>query len=70
VYVYKKYLSVILTFCSLISTSDSVSISELTLILKIIGQCDVKQIMILPIKTMTSVLKVSTYILLISHPGY
>jgi hypothetical protein len=36
-------------------------INELTLILKIIGQCDVKHIMMLPFKTITWVLKVLTY---------
>jgi len=33
------------------------------MILKIIGQCDVKHIMTFPIKTITSVLHVSTYII-------
>jgi hypothetical protein len=37
-----------------------------TQILKIIGQCDVKHIMMLPIKTITSDLKVSTYIITMS----
>ena len=36
---------------------------ELTLILTIICQCDVKYIMMLLIKTIMSVLKVSTYII-------
>ena len=36
---------------------------ELTLILKIIGQCNVKHILTSPIKTFTSVLKISTYII-------
>ena len=34
--------------------------NKLTLILKIIGQCEVKHIMMLPIKTLISVLKVSS----------
>ena len=42
---------------------DTVSISELSLILKIICQCDVKHIRILPIKIMVSVLNISTYII-------
>jgi len=53
----------------LISSSDFVGINELTLILKIIGQCDVKHIMTLPIKTITSVLKVSTYIITVRPIG-
>jgi hypothetical protein len=36
---------------------------ELTLILKIIGQCDVKHILMSLIKTITSVLKISAYII-------
>ena len=53
-------LSIIWSF-SLISTTDIFIINELTLILKIIGQCDVKHIMMLPFKTITWVLKVLTY---------
>ena len=54
----------------LISTSDIFSINELTLILNIIGQCDVKHIMTFPIKTITLVVKVSTYIItsMAPHP--
>ena len=44
----------------LISLSHIVSINRLTLILKIISQCDVKHIMTFPIKRITSVLKVET----------
>ena len=47
----------------LISMSDNVSSIELTLILEVIVQCDVKHIMMLLMKTMTSLLKVSTYII-------
>jgi hypothetical protein len=39
------------------------SVSTYWLILKIIGQCDVEHIMMLPIKTMTSDLKILTYII-------
>ena len=46
----------------LIALSDVVSINEMTLILEIIGWFEVKHIMMLPVKTMTLVLKVSTYI--------
>ena len=49
------------TFFSLISQSDIVNINELTLILKIIGQCDVKCIMTILIKIIMTVLKVLTY---------
>ena len=45
----------------MISASDGVCINELTL--NIISQCDVKHIMTLPIKTITAVLKVLTYIM-------
>jgi hypothetical protein len=37
---------------------------ELTLILKIMGQCDVKHILTSPIKTRTPVLKILTYIII------
>ena len=43
---------------SLISPSDIVGIKEMTRILKIIGQCDVKHIMTVPIKAITLVLNV------------
>jgi ABC-type polysaccharide/polyol phosphate transport system ATPase subunit len=43
--------------------SDIVSMNELTLILKIISQCDIKCILTFPIKTIATVLKVSTYII-------
>ena len=36
---------------------------ELTLILNIIGQYDIKHILMSPIKTITTVLKISTYII-------
>jgi D-arabinose 1-dehydrogenase-like Zn-dependent alcohol dehydrogenase len=42
--------------CSLISGSILVSIHDITVMLKIIGQCDIKRIMTLPIKTITEVL--------------
>lgn len=45
---------VILTFFPLISKSDIVSINDLTLILKIISQCDDKHFMMLQIKTITT----------------
>jgi hypothetical protein len=58
----------------LISLSDNVSMmnwpwysDELTMILKFIGHCAIKHIMMIPIKTITSVLKVSIYII-IAHP--
>ena len=38
-------------------------VQDPTLILKIISQCDVKQIMTSPIKTITSFMKASTYII-------
>jgi hypothetical protein len=47
----------------LISLGDIVSFNKLILILKIIGQCDVSHIVMSPMKTITSVLKVSTYII-------
>jgi hypothetical protein len=54
----------------LISLRDIFSINGLTLILKVIGQCDVEAIMTLPIKTITSVLKDATNITtsIIPHP--
>ena len=57
---YKIYW--ILDIFLLIVLSDVVSINEMTLILEIIGWFEVKHIMMLPVKTMTLVLKVSTYI--------
>jgi hypothetical protein len=45
------YLSVICIFFLLISPSDIIGIKEVTLILEIISQCDIKHIMLLPIKT-------------------
>jgi len=56
---------------SLISQGDIVSINELTLVLKIVRRCDnVKHIMTLTIKTLMSVLKVSTNIItsITDHP--
>jgi hypothetical protein len=49
----------------LTSPSDIVSINERIMILTIIGQCDIRHIitLTLPIKDITSVLKVSTYII-------
>jgi predicted GTPase len=47
----------------LISTSDIVSIKELTQILKNIGQCDAKHIVTSLMQTITSGLKVLTYII-------
>lgn len=47
----------------LISQSDTLSINEMIMILKIICQFVVKYVMLLPIKTIMSVLNVSTYIL-------
>ena len=47
----------------LISMSDIFSIKELSLIPKNISQCDIKHFMTLPIKTITSVQKVTTYII-------
>jgi hypothetical protein len=47
----------------LISSSDIFSINRLTMKLKIIGQYDFKHIMMLPIKAIASILKVSTYII-------
>jgi len=43
----------------LISLNDIISINKLILMLEIIGQCDVKHIMTLPIETKMSLLKVS-----------
>jgi hypothetical protein len=45
------YLSVICIFFLLISPSDIIGIKEVTLILEISSQCDIKHIMLLPIKT-------------------
>ena len=55
----KKYLIllVIWTFFLLISVSDVVITNQPDLILKLIGQCDVKHV----IKTITSLSKVKTY---------
>ena len=49
-----------LNILPLISQSSAVSIHELTLILTIFGQCDVKRIITLLINTITLVLKVLT----------
>jgi hypothetical protein len=38
-------------------------VQELTLILKIIGQCDIKHTLTSPIKSITPVMKISTYII-------
>ena len=48
---------------SLFSPSDTVNINNLSLTSEIISQRNVKHIMMLPIKTITSVLKVSTNII-------
>ena len=48
----------------MISKTDCVRIDELAPILKIISQCDIKHIMALPIKTITSVFNVSTCIII------
>jgi hypothetical protein len=49
-------------FFPVISQTDTFSISLLSdSVLKIIGQCDVKHIMTLPIKTIMSVLKVLNF---------
>ena len=48
----------------LILRRDIFNVNGLTLILKIIGQCDVKHIMTLVIKTIASVLKVRSYIII------
>ena len=50
----RSYLSLIYTYFH--SPSDIVSIAELTLIQKFIGQCEIKHI-----KTITSALKISTF---------
>ena len=47
----------------LMLTSDIFSINTLTILLKIICHCDIKHIMMLLIKTKTSVLKVLTFII-------
>ena len=54
-----------------ISLGDIANTNKLTLILKFIGQCDVKHIMMKPIKTIPSVLKVSTDIItsIADHPN-
>ena len=49
--------------CLLISQSDIVGINEPALMLKNIGQCDLKHITTLPIKRKTAVLKVSSFII-------
>ena len=53
-------LSVILTFFFWTLLVILSSFNEMTLLLKVIGWCDVKHIMTLQIKTIMSVLKVST----------
>jgi hypothetical protein len=45
----------------LISGSIFVNIHDITVILKSIGQCDVKRIMTLPIKAITAVLNAKQY---------
>ena len=53
---------VILAICPLVSMSDCFfSINQLNLIQKMIYKCDIKRIIKLPIKTITSDLKDSTY---------
>ena len=53
---------VISTFFSVISPRDIVGIKRLNVILPISGQCDVERIMMLSINTISSVVKVLTYI--------
>ena len=60
---YKRSVTCFISKLYLILPSDIVRIKELTMILKIISQYDVKYVMVLPIKTITSVLKVLTYII-------
>jgi len=48
---------------SLISPRDIFSINGITLLLNMINQCDIKHSLMLPIKTITLVLKVLTYII-------
>lgn len=48
------------------SLNDSVSINDLTMVLKIISTCEVKHVMTLPIKTITLVLNVLTYLIRLS----
>ena len=50
----------------LISLSYIICFNKLTLMLKIISQCDIKHILMLQIKTITLVLKVSTYMYIIT----
>jgi len=54
----------------LISLCDIVSINEQAIILNIIDQCGVRHILTSPIKTITPVLKISTYIItsITAHP--
>ena len=59
----KRSVTCFISKLYLILPSDIVRIKELTMILKIISQYDVKYVMVLPIKTITSVLKVLTYII-------
>jgi hypothetical protein len=54
-------------FCFVPKLRDIVSITGLTRMLTIIAQCDVKCNVTLPIKTITLVLKVSTYIITIVY---
>jgi hypothetical protein len=62
-HMFPQYTSFISNFgIFILIFSYVVSTNELFLMLKIIGQCDVKHIMKLPIKIITSVLKVSTNI--------
>jgi hypothetical protein len=55
-----KDIQVLSVFYPLISLSDIFSINQLILILKIIGQCDVKHVMMLPIKIITSIMNTIT----------
>ena len=56
----KQFFLVNLYIFPLISLRGGVSINRLTLILKIISQCDVKHVIKLQIKTITSVLMILT----------
>ena len=59
-YILKKFFTANFAISLLFTNTDMVSINVLTLILNNVGQCDVKSWPLMPIKTITSVLKVST----------
>ena len=66
----KVWFTELALICNNIRSGCNSHAQDLTLILKIIGQCDVKHILMSQINTITPVLKISTYIItsIIAHP--